>query len=102
MPEACNFIKKESLTQVISCEFCKISQNTFFTEHLRTTAFVISFKFEQKNNEQRGIDRSLGLDGSNFPRGSKIRYDCDYYFYLIPEISAEEYLEPCQISKMEL
>ena len=27
---ACNFIKKESLTQVFSCEFCEISKNTFF------------------------------------------------------------------------
>ena len=34
-PEACNFIKKETLAQVFSCEFCKISKNTFFTEHLR-------------------------------------------------------------------
>ena len=37
-PEACNFIKKESLAQVFSCEFCKISKNTFFAEHLSTTA----------------------------------------------------------------
>ena len=33
--EACNFIKKESLTQVFSCEFCEISKKTFFTEYLR-------------------------------------------------------------------
>ena len=33
---ACNlFIKKEILEQVFSREFCKISKNTFFTEHLR-------------------------------------------------------------------
>ena len=32
--EACNFIKKETLAQVFSCEFCEISTNTFFTEHL--------------------------------------------------------------------
>ena len=25
-----NFIKKEALTQVFSCEFCKISKNAFF------------------------------------------------------------------------
>ena len=25
--------KKESLMQVLSCEFCRISKNTFFTEH---------------------------------------------------------------------
>ena len=35
---ACNFIIKETLTQVFSYEFCHISKNTFFTEHLRTTA----------------------------------------------------------------
>ena len=28
-PEACNFIKKETLTQVFSSEFCEIFQNTF-------------------------------------------------------------------------
>ena len=27
---ACNFIKKETLAQVLSCEFCKISRKTFF------------------------------------------------------------------------
>ena len=27
---ACNFIKKETLTQMFSCEFCGISKNTFF------------------------------------------------------------------------
>ena len=26
----CNFIKKEALAQVFSCEFCEISKNTFF------------------------------------------------------------------------
>ena len=36
-PEACNFIKKESLPHMFSCEFYKISKNAFFTEHLRTT-----------------------------------------------------------------
>ena len=33
MPEACNFIKKDTLAQVFSCELCEISKNTFFTEH---------------------------------------------------------------------
>ena len=28
--QACNFIKKETLAQVFSCEFCEISKNTFF------------------------------------------------------------------------
>ena len=33
-PEACNFIKKETLAQVFSCEFCEIFKNTIFIEHL--------------------------------------------------------------------
>ena len=35
-------LKKETLAQVFSCEFCEISKNTFFTEHLWTTASDIS------------------------------------------------------------
>ena len=35
-------IKKETLAQVFSCEFCEISKKTFFTEHLRTTASTTS------------------------------------------------------------
>ena len=36
--ESCNFIKKEVLAQVFSCEFCEISENTFITEYLQATA----------------------------------------------------------------
>ena len=35
---ACSFMKQETLTQVFSCDFCQISKNTFFTEHLWATA----------------------------------------------------------------
>ena len=35
----CNFIKKDILAQVISCEFCEISKKTFSIEHLQTTTF---------------------------------------------------------------
>ena len=38
--ETCDFIKKEALAQVFSWEFCKISKNTFFVEHLRAAASV--------------------------------------------------------------
>ena len=31
-------IKKEALAQVLFCEYCVISKNTFFTEHLWATA----------------------------------------------------------------
>ena len=37
-------LKKESLAQVFSCEFWKISKNNFFTEHIRTTAAKNSLK----------------------------------------------------------
>ena len=32
---ACNFIKKEVLAHVFSCEFCEKSKNYFLTEHLQ-------------------------------------------------------------------
>ena len=35
-----NFIKKETLAQVFSWEFCEISKSTFYTKQLRTTAFL--------------------------------------------------------------
>ena len=35
---ACNFIKKETLAQVFSCEFCEISKNTFSYKTLLVTA----------------------------------------------------------------
>ena len=37
---ACNFIKKETLAQLFSCEFCELSRNTYFTEHVWTAASV--------------------------------------------------------------
>ena len=36
---ACNFIKKETLAQVFSCEFCEISKNTFFYRTPLVAAF---------------------------------------------------------------
>ena len=38
MPQACNFIKKETLAQLFSYDFCEISKNTIFIEHCWTTA----------------------------------------------------------------
>ena len=37
-PQACNYIKREALAKVFSCEFCEIFKNTFFTEHVWATA----------------------------------------------------------------
>ena len=46
---ACNFIKKETLAQVFFCEFCEISKNTFFTEHVWATAFYNSSIVHKKD-----------------------------------------------------
>ena len=46
----CNFIKKETLTLVFSCEFCQISKNTFFIEHLRWMPLDIPQTFNWKIN----------------------------------------------------
>ena len=45
-----NFIKKETLAQVFSCEFCEISKNTFFIEHLwwsESQSLTIKLVFHQ-------------------------------------------------------
>ena len=33
----CNFVEKETSTQVFFCEFCEIFKNTFFTKNLAAT-----------------------------------------------------------------
>ena len=48
-PKACNFIKKETLTQVVSYGFCKVFKNTIFTDQLRTTATISAFVTSQFN-----------------------------------------------------
>ena len=61
--EACNFIKNETLAQTFSCEFCEISKNTFFTEHLQATAsvwFCLS-KLEKLSSESEEL-KEASLD----------------------------------------
>ena len=42
---ACNLIKKESLAQVFSCQFCEISKNTVFSGTPQVAApKIIAFK----------------------------------------------------------
>ena len=53
--QARNYIKKDTLTQVFSCEICEIFKYTYFEELIRTTAsnlntylnFAIKHKFLQ-------------------------------------------------------
>ena len=40
-------IKKETLAQVFSCEYCEISKKTFSTEQLRKTASVWLSKLQK-------------------------------------------------------
>ena len=54
---ACNFIKKETLTQVFFCEFCEISKNTFF---LRKTSSGCSY-YDSKNNFSLRVSVMLRL-----------------------------------------
>ena len=37
--EVCNFIRKETPTQVFSCEYCEIFKNIDFEEHQQTAVF---------------------------------------------------------------
>ena len=43
--------------KVFFCEFCEISKNTFFTEHLWTTASINL----RKDNESAGVQTSAGI-----------------------------------------
>ena len=55
--QACNFIKKDTLAQVFSCELSEISKNNFFTEHLQWLllncllfSFIAYFAFIKRLN----------------------------------------------------
>ena len=57
-PKACNFIEKKTLPQVFSCEFCQVSKNTFFTEHLPAAGSTLC-----KNMILRSIFKKTNLLG---------------------------------------
>ena len=48
--EACNSIKKQTLAQLLFCEFCQIFKNQFFTKYIWATAPVHVFKDNDKSN----------------------------------------------------
>ena len=61
------FIKKETLAQVFSSEFCEVSQNIFFTEHLWTTASVDwTDKHAPACDTQNSYSRNYNIDGGFF------------------------------------
>ena len=47
---SCKFIKREAPTQVFSCEYHKMFENTFFTEHLRWLLLKIVEEFPGISN----------------------------------------------------
>ena len=51
-PEPCNFVKKETLAQVFSCEFCEISRNTFSYRTLPVAASECKLARCLRNNLQ--------------------------------------------------
>ena len=68
--QAWNFIKKETLAQVFSSEFCEVCKNTFFIEHLWAAASVnwilrkvIAQRTEQENFRYRCFSDNI----ANFP-----------------------------------
>ena len=48
LPQGCNFIKKETLTQVFSCQFCEISKNAFLHRTPLVAVSVSSFLLHTK------------------------------------------------------
>ena len=52
-PQACSFIKKETLAQVLFCEFCEISKNTFFYRTCPDDCFCIFNIHELSNQNTR-------------------------------------------------
>ena len=64
----CNFIKGTP-TQLLSCEYCEIFQNSYFEEHLRTAAFIqrriqdpIKQLFLELFREKHSFQKSSTLD----------------------------------------
>ena len=56
--EACNFIKKEALAQVLSCEFCEIYKKTFYyrTPLVAASGVLINFAIlEPFTNKVAGL-----------------------------------------------
>ena len=49
-PQACNFIKKESLAKVFSCEFYEISRNNFSyrTTQVAASLYLMGFRYLSK------------------------------------------------------
>ena len=67
--QACNFIKKETQSQVFSCEFCEISKNTFF--HGAPLVAASDYRFSilnfQRNNKGKFYAEHIFYPPANIP-----------------------------------
>ena len=68
MPEACNFIEKETLAQVFSCEFYEISKNMFSAEHVWATVSQTGLSFDQFHNQFKWRSQNLKEVPQNFAK----------------------------------
>ena len=69
-----NFTKKETLTQVFFCEFCKIFKNTFFTDHPLATAsdaLWFSLRFTYFANNKMGTATKWCFPECVFPKSTR-------------------------------
>ena len=76
---ACNFIKKEILAQVFSCEFCEISKNTFFTEHVWATASVPAHFFVYRGTYAWSIFIEILLEVAVWSEGKLLIAKATYF-----------------------
>ena len=79
--EACNFLSKETLAEMFSCEFCEISYNTFFTEHLWATASQLGNKMilvEHYDDPGLSYEKTAKIIVSMFRNPSNI-YDGSFF-----------------------
>ena len=44
--QACDLLKKETPTQIFSCEFCKSFKDTCFIKHLRATVPTFAERYQ--------------------------------------------------------
>ena len=49
-PEGLQFYKKETPTQPLCCEYCKIFKSNYFEEHLGMCASVVNYSVVAKIN----------------------------------------------------
>ena len=58
---ACNFIKKKTLAQMFSCEFCKISKNTYlFLQNTSEQLLLLTYTFFFISNAFFQVSLSAG------------------------------------------